>query len=50
MKNIRVFYLKISVFGGEIVYIFESACFRNDRCIRDGSTKALQDEPSHHLH
>ena len=29
MKYIRVFYLKFSVFGGEIFYIFEQACFRN---------------------
>ena len=29
MKNIRVFYLNISVFVGEVFYIFESACFRN---------------------
>ena len=28
-KNIRVFYLKFSVFGDEIFYIFEKACFRN---------------------
>ena len=34
MKNIRVFFLFdlffFSVFGGEILYIFEYACFRND--------------------
>ena len=35
MKNIRVFYLKIfSVFGGEIFYIFEKACFRNGGSIK----------------
>ena len=30
MKNIRVSYLEILVFGGEIFYIFEQACFRNE--------------------
>ena len=29
MKNIRVFYLKFSVFGNEMFCIFELACFRN---------------------
>ena len=29
MKIIKVFYLKISVFGGEFFYVFEWACFRN---------------------
>ena len=30
MKNIRVFFIwKFSVFGGELFYIFELACFRN---------------------
>ena len=30
MKNIRSFYLKIFIFGGEIFSIFEKACFRNN--------------------
>ena len=29
MENIRVLIWKFSVFGGEIFYIFEKACFRN---------------------
>ena len=32
MKNSRDFYLKIfSLFGGEIFYIFDYACFRNEQ-------------------
>ena len=30
MENIRIFIWKLSVFGGEIVNIFESTYFRND--------------------
>ena len=30
-NNIRVFYLKISVFGDEIFCMFEYVCFRNER-------------------
>ena len=30
MKNIRFFFICISVFGGEIFNIFEKACFRNE--------------------
>ena len=30
MKNIRIFIRKLSVFAGEIVIIFEKACFRNE--------------------
>ena len=29
MKNTRFLPEKMSVFGGEIFYIFEKACFRN---------------------
>ena len=29
MKNIRMFYLKIFIFGGKIFSVFEEACFRN---------------------
>ena len=29
MKNIRDFFLKMFVFGAEIYFIFEKACFRN---------------------
>ena len=31
MKNIRIFYLKIFIFGGKIFSTFEQACFRNDK-------------------
>ena len=30
MKNIRIFVWKLSVFGSEIINIFEYACFRNE--------------------
>ena len=28
-SNIRIFYLKIFIFGGKIISVFEKACFRN---------------------
>ena len=34
MKNVSVIYLKLLVFGGEVFYIFEQACFRNEWNIR----------------
>ena len=30
LKNIRISYLKIFIFGGKIFSIFESACFHNE--------------------
>ena len=44
MKNIRVFIRKFSVFGGEIFYIFEEACFRND------TTKGMNGEQRSELY
>ena len=29
MKIIRIFYLKLFIFGGKIFSIFETACFRD---------------------
>ena len=29
MTNIRIFIWKLSVFGGEIINVFEKACFHN---------------------
>ena len=31
MKNVTFFNLKIFSFGGKIFYIFEKACFRNEK-------------------
>ena len=37
MKNIRVLSEKFSVFGDEIFYIFELACFRNVPVLRQST-------------
>ena len=42
MKNIRVFVWKISVFGGEIFYVFEQACFRNVQADTEDSAKTVR--------
>ena len=48
-KNIRVFHLKCSGFGGEIFYIFEYACFRNGLNPVQKPQNAASDHELHRL-